>query len=253
MGAQETKPGPIVVFLGPTLSPEEARSTLDAIYLPPAVQGSIVSAVQRFEPDAILIIDGTFQSAPAVRHKEILWAMNLGIPVVGAASMGALRAAELCPHMLGVGLIYRWYRRFPFAPDDAVAVIHGPPEVNCAALTVAHIDLRMTFRAIRRKGLISDSFKTSLEDVAQRLNFRDRTLERVVAETPLSSDDPSVEKLAALLKSELIEQKRLDALQALRFLSCGIPRRPQTIGFTLTAAFADELKHSGVATVEQEL
>jgi hypothetical protein len=253
MAAQEKKHGPIVVFLGPTLSPEVARSTLDAIYLPPAVQGSVVSAVQRFEPDAILIIDGIFQSAPAVRHKEILWAISLGIPVVGAASMGALRAAELFPHMLGVGLVYRWYRRFPFAPDDAVAVIHGPPEVNCAALTVAHIDLRMTFRAIRRRGLISDSFKTSLEDAAQRLNFRDRTLERVVAEALLPSDDSSAEELVALLKSELIEQKRLDALQALRLLSCSVPRRPRTIDFALTSAFVDELKHSGVAIVEREL
>ena len=38
---------------------------------------------------------GAFASVPAVRHKEILWALSEGIPVIGAASIGALRAAEL--------------------------------------------------------------------------------------------------------------------------------------------------------------
>src|SRR5687768_11949029 len=97
-----------LVFLGPSLPPKEAKDICDAIYLPPAAQGSIISAVQRYDPRAMLIIDGSFQSEPAVRHKEILWAIARGVTVIGAASMGALRAAELHRHgMIGVGLIYR--------------------------------------------------------------------------------------------------------------------------------------------------
>ena len=72
--------------------PAEVAEVADAIWLPPAVQGSIVAAVQQFDPSVMLIIDGGFQSEPAVRHKEILWALSRGIPVIGAASMGALRA-----------------------------------------------------------------------------------------------------------------------------------------------------------------
>ncbi len=117
---------PKLVFTGPTLSHAEAQRAADVICLAPAVQGSVVAAVQRYDPAAILIVDGGFQSEPAVRHKEILWAISQGVPVIGAASMGALRAAELHPHMRGVGLVYRWYRRNAFAPDDAVAVLHGP-------------------------------------------------------------------------------------------------------------------------------
>ena len=176
MASNEARSGAAVVFLGPTLSPAEARDVLDAVYLPPAAQGSIVRAVQRFDPVAILIIDGSFQGEPAVRHKEILWALSRGTPVVGAASMGALRAAELFPHMRGVGLIYRWYRRFAFAPDDAVAVLYGPPEVNSAALTLALVDLLMTFRAAERRGLISHDFRQRLDAAARRLNFRERTM-----------------------------------------------------------------------------
>ena len=44
---------------------------------------------------AQVIVDGSFQWTPAVWHKEILWAMGRGVHVFGAASMGALRAAEL--------------------------------------------------------------------------------------------------------------------------------------------------------------
>ncbi|TIU61871.1 MAG: TfuA domain-containing protein, partial [Mesorhizobium sp.] len=157
---------PKLVFTGPTVSHADALKVVDAVCLPPAVQGSIVSAVQHLDPSAILVIDGGFQAEPAVRHKEILWALSRGIHVFGAASMGALRAAELFPHMQGVGLIYRWYRRFAFAPDDAVAVLHGPAEVNFAQLTHALIDLRRTLRAACRRGVISSEQQARLEGAA---------------------------------------------------------------------------------------
>jgi len=246
MTEDNDRPGPAVVFLGPTLPREEAQAVLDGIYLPPARQGSVVSAVRRFAPGAILIVDGAFQSEPAVRHKEILWAMSMGVPVIGAASMGALRAAELFPHMVGVGLIYRWYRRFPFAPDDAVAVVHGPPEVNCAPLTRALVDLRRTIRAAARRGLIPEDLGISLEIAAARLNFRDRTMERLLAEVSLPVRECGLEELRLRLQSALVEQKKLDALQALRVLRRGVPAAPQTVNFVLTAAFAAELEQAGI-------
>src|SRR5688572_13608332 len=143
---------PPLVFLGPSLPLAAAKALCDAaVYLPPAAQGSIISAVQRYEPGAILIIDGIFQSEPAVRHKEILWAIAQGVTVIGAASMGALRAAELHRHgMIGVGLIYRWYRRYPFAPDDAVAVLHMPEELGSAAMTLSLIDFVQTVKQAER-------------------------------------------------------------------------------------------------------
>ena len=57
--------------------------------------------------DAILIVDGEFGQSLSVWHKEILHALHRGIRVVGASSMGALRAAELDRFgMEGVGEIY---------------------------------------------------------------------------------------------------------------------------------------------------
>jgi hypothetical protein len=235
---------PTIIFTGPTISHPEARETLDAIYLPPAAQGSIVSAVQRFDPVAILIIDGSFQTEPAVRHKEILWALSLGIPVVGAASMGALRAAELFPHMHGIGLVYRWYRRFPFAPDDAVAVLHGPEAMNFIPLTQALIDLRITVRAAHRRGLISASLKARLDMAAERLNFRDRTVGRMVADALVQEDQCALQDILAF---NLFQQKKQDALQALHYLrSASLPPPPDVSNLPLTAAFVRDLEEAGL-------
>ena len=100
----------IVVFLGPSLSIDQARRTLPALYLGPARCGDVLRA-RRLSPRAIAIVDGVFASTPAIWHKEILLALEDGIAVFGASSMGALRAAELVPFgMVGIGRIFEAYR-----------------------------------------------------------------------------------------------------------------------------------------------
>lgn len=94
------------VFLGPTLSLNEAKSCLDAFYCGPVQQGDIVRALDR-RAEAIGIIDGFFEVVPSVWHKEILLALSRGVYVCGAGSMGALRAAELAPYgMVGIGTVF---------------------------------------------------------------------------------------------------------------------------------------------------
>ncbi len=100
------------VFAGPTISRDEvARRQPTSICLPPVAQGDVYRVAQG-RPGAIGIIDGYFEGALSVWHKEILWAMAEGIHVFGSASMGALRAAELHAFgMRGVGPIFEAYRR----------------------------------------------------------------------------------------------------------------------------------------------
>jgi len=142
-----------ILFAGPTLRPEEVRSFGAAECLPPVRHGDVYRVASRRRPRAIGIIDGVFQHVPSVWHKEILWAMANGIHVFGAASMGALRAAELHSFgMVGVGRIFEAYRSgalepygdAPFEDDDEVAVIHGPPETGYVALSEAMVNIRAT-------------------------------------------------------------------------------------------------------------
>ena len=227
-----------LVFVGPSLHRDDKRPSEDVVFLPPAIQGSILTAVARYEPTAILLIDGGFEGVAAVRHKEILWAVAQGIPVMGAASMGALRAAELAPWMQGVGLIYRWYRRFKLAPDDAVAVQHGPGEVGFAAVTDALVDLRLTFRHAARQGFISKLLARQLETTALRQHFRDRTLANVVASVVHTKDAHDVKQL---LSSNYVSQKRADALKALAILQDDAQHPAQPVpDLPITRVFAEE-------------
>ena len=97
---------PVHIFLGPTLPAEEAARICPAQYHPPVRMGDVFALLPE-RPRIIGIVDGLFHCTPAVWHKEILAALSQGVIVVGAASMGALRAAELAQlGMVGVGRVF---------------------------------------------------------------------------------------------------------------------------------------------------
>src|SRR4029079_8085817 len=72
------------VFLGPTLRVDEAEKILPAQYFPPAKFSDVLSLVEN-DPDlmSIVLIDGCLGDAQQVMHKEILYALERGIPVYG--------------------------------------------------------------------------------------------------------------------------------------------------------------------------
>jgi len=113
----------VLCFIGLTIYPEEAMEFLDIHYLGPIQAGDIPTAIAEFNPEVIAIIDGLFFHTAAVLHKDILYAINHGITVFGAASIGALRAAELCGYgMIGIGKIFQEYLSGHLSGDDEVAV-----------------------------------------------------------------------------------------------------------------------------------
>lgn len=241
-----------VVFLGPTLGQEEASRILDAIYQPPAAQGDVVRAVVSLRADCIVLIDGVFATAPAVRHKEILWALGRGVRVYGAASMGALRAAELHSYgMKGHGLIYRWYRATPLADDDEVAVAMMPSELGSHALSEALVDIRLTLRGAERCGIISPTMRRLLEATARELHFIDRTYMVLFDEVRrLVPNDGSadIHLLEAWVARHAVRQKRKDAIDLLHHVaSRRFTRGPiETTPFRMTEAWAADLDAAGL-------
>ncbi|GAB4394378.1 MAG: hypothetical protein Tsb0032_18980 [Kiloniellaceae bacterium] len=219
----------VAVFLGPSLPRAEAETVLQADYRPPVRQGDIYRLVQRNRPRAIAVIDGYFQEVPSVWHKEILWALDQGVQVYGAASMGALRAAELDRHgMVGVGKIYEAYRVGSYAPyegdlfedDDEVAVIHGPAELSYPPLSVAMVDLRETLAAAARAGVIDEGLRDSLVAAFKGRFYRERNfdlLPELLAE--LEVEAGVAEALLVWLPEGRISQKRADARALLEGLA----------------------------------
>lgn len=245
----------VVVFLGPTLPRECASSYLEALYLPPAEQGSIFRTVRSLQPRVVVLIDGAFAKVPAVRHKEILWALSRGTQIYGAASMGALRAAEFSGFgMKGYGLIYRWYRAIPFANDDEVAVAMTPPELGAQALSEALINMRITLRCGERGGVIPGEMRRALEDLARSIHFVHRTYERLFdrARSALPKEwSPLIERLERWVAEHATDQKQADAIGLLRCLAAGSVERvgqagPQPPPFRMTEAWAADLDAAGL-------
>ncbi|MBX4890162.1 TfuA-like protein [Rhizobium bangladeshense] len=238
----------IVVFLGPTLSEADARAHLDAIYLPPAGCADIVRAVARYAPAAIVLIDGAFAQRPAVRHQEILWAIARGVAVHGAASIGALRAAELAPYgMIGHGLIFRWYRRFPLADDADVTVPMAPAALGSRALGDALIDIRLALRKAERLGLIESPLRWQLESMARSLHFSERSFSRLLTAAEKYSElSCQREALKGWLRAEAESQKRVDAVNLLKYLADPKINRSNEHhpgDFELTESFANDMEY----------
>lgn len=200
------------VFVGPTLRPEDLPPGDDITVLPPATQGDVYRVAQS-RPIAIGIVDGYFEGALSVWHKEILWAMAEGVHVFGSASMGALRAAELHPFgMRGVGRIFEAYRAGGLEDDDEVAVIHGPRETGYLALSEAMVNIRHSLVEAERAGVIAAPTRDRLNDMAKALFYHDRTFERLVDSAAGALPADEIAALRAWLPEGRVDRKRADAL-----------------------------------------
>jgi hypothetical protein len=219
-----------VVFLGPSLAEAEARGTLYARFLPPARRGDILSAMHTFRPDIVVLIDGYFEQVPSVWHKEILWALDRGVTVCGAASMGALRAAELAQFgMIDAGRIYEAYRSGRFAPfddafedDDEVAVVHGPEAAGYPA-SEALVDIRATLAAAADAGVLTPSERDAVAAAGKALFYKRRTWRAMLdAARPVVGQRTSL-RLAEWLPANRVRQKAADAALLLSLIRDGLP------------------------------
>ena len=229
-----------VVFCGPTIRPEDVRPLLDADVRPPVARGDVLAAVLD-RPAAIGIIDGYFARVPSVWHKEILWAMSEGIHVFGAASMGALRAAELAPFgMEGVGVVFEQYNNGTLADDDEVAVIHASEEHGYRSLSDAMVNIRITVNAAENAGIISQATREALELMGKELAYADRSYPMLLAK---SGELPESEITAFRdwLPTGRVDQKRDDAMLMLQRMSelqrAGWTRKSVTYHFAQTDAW----------------
>jgi hypothetical protein len=206
----------IIVFLGPSLPRADAIQILKADYRPPAARGDIYRVATK-NARIIILIDGLFGETPAVFHKEILWALSNGIYVVGAASMGALRAAELDSFgMMGIGEIYNAYRGGRLERDDAVAVLHAPEELGYSPITVALVDIIATLNLAQRTGVVDARLRDELESIAGELFYKNREYRLLLSEATTRGYLSAANSLQDWMESNHVSQKAIDATAALK-------------------------------------
>lgn len=220
--------GPLVVFLGPSLPHELARELLPGVIcLPPAAMGDIVGAVTRLRPRAIGLVDGTFLANMSVFHKEILYAMDQGVWMLGASSMGALRAAECDDYgMLGVGEIYAALASGELEDDDEVALTHGDEESGFTPLSDALVTIRATIAAAHASDLISQSEAEALIAIQKTRWFPDRRLSETAWDAQsLGIDAQRCAALREFTRTSAVDPKRADAIALLERMS-QLPSEP---------------------------
>lgn len=248
----------VYIFTGPSLTPDEARAILpDAVCLPPVTQGDVYrTALHR--PQVIGIIDGYFEHVPSVWHKEILWAMQEGIHVFGAASMGALRAAELDAFgMVGVGWIYEAYRTNHIEDDDEVAVAHTDASEGYKALSTALVDIRQTLSRAVSEGVVSADTQAALLELAKGVFYPKRLYPTLL--TMAQSQGVAGQELEALrqwLPANTVHQKRLDALAMIEHIRDLLTTEPEpkqvTYKFEHTDMWDTAAREAGVLSPEHQ-
>jgi len=205
----------IVVFTGTSISHSEARTLLDATYMPPIFRGNI-DEVLRQGYKIIGIIDGIFFNRAAVAHKEILRALESGVKVVGGGSMGALRASELDVHgMIGVGRVYEWYRDGVIEDDDEVAVATNPDTFE--PVSVPMVNIRETLKAACENGIITSVVCQELINIAKKTQYGQRSYLGTVRngiKAGLFSEDVGT-KLLDYCRNQETDVKKEDAIMVL--------------------------------------
>ncbi len=222
-----------VVFVGPSL-PNACNMAADGIDIrPPACQGDVMQAVADGAA-AIGLIDGQFATAAPVWHKELLFALSKNIPVYGAASMGALRAAECAAYgMTGIGKIFEDYASGARVDDADVALIYGPAELGYPPLSIPLVNAEATIANMAQLGLMEEVHCDKLRSAASQLFFKRRSW-KTIAELA----GVEFEMLMRALKLGWVDQKKLDAMALLEAFSTDLPKcQPSDWQFQATPLF----------------
>jgi hypothetical protein len=209
-----------VIFVGPSLHRELTffrRRQDDIVWAGPARCGDIARAA-RSGATAIALVDGLFDQAAAPWHKEVLYALSLGLPVAGGGSMGALRAAECDAFgMTGLGTIYHRYASGDLVDDADVAQLHAPEELNFLPLTEPMVNVEPTLALLDRQGVVRPAAMRALTDTARHIHYSERTYAEIIRRSPVLGPEEA-QAVNTWFEANAVDQKRLDALEVVDWL-----------------------------------
>ncbi|WP_367607492.1 TfuA-like protein [Legionella sp. W05-934-2] len=201
-----------IVYSGPTINQTQVKSLLpDAYWHDPIQCGDVIKAM-RIGAKRLIIIDGFFEHKASVWHKEILLAMQHGIEVIGASSIGVLRACELHSYgMIGIGEIFHWYQQGLIDSDDEVTVVHYPAEADYLPASDALVNIRKTLQYGLESQILTQNDHDQLLTKAKQTFYRQRNWHQLLENSQL----PDMTVL--WLKKNYQDIKQADAIAALHY------------------------------------
>jgi TfuA protein len=201
-----------IVFSGPSIAEAEVHQLAACTHAPPIKRGDLAAAG---DYDLFVILDGEFGQNLSVSPKEILAVLDKGKTVIGAASMGALRASELDRSgMIGVGWVYDYFRRCAVRRDADVALVYAPFDFK--PMTVPMVDLEYWMEQTSATGPIRNREKALLLKTARDIFFAERTPDRLLDALRRAIGGDTIDALLAFSGGSIPNVKSIDAAEAVR-------------------------------------
>lgn len=201
-----------MAFVGPSVPVRRLRGIRGVEFRPCARRGDVEAAVDDgFR--TIILIDGMMVYSYPPSPKEIAAALDSGVQVYGAASLGALRAVELRRQgMVGCGWVYRQFLIGAVDRDDELLASFD--ETSGEPYTVPLIDVRYACEVACRAGRIEPVQSQGLLERLRTVYFENRTpacIERLARDIRVEKE--VIEWIAGPRRLRI---KQADALACLR-------------------------------------
>lgn len=208
-----------VVFGGPSIELAEEKYGHKFDFRGPIRRGDLEALMnERRHSGCVLITDGVFGQTLSVSPIECLRMIKNGWLLIGASSMGALRAADCnTAGMVGVGHVYMGYQLGYFKSDADVAVLYAGPRDDEA--TISYVHAEYVGRLIQKTHILASSDHRRFLHSLRQLPWYERAQELVAYKFASAH---KCEDLAELFldicsKSEC-HPKKLDALLACDYI-----------------------------------
>jgi TfuA protein len=212
-----------IVFLGPSLSHEKAKKILDADYRPPARKGDFLRLAADFDAAemAVGFVDGVFlQDYPPTPIEVYHLLRKKGVLLVGAASLGALRAVELEKFgMVGIGKIFQLYKSSKLNADDEVAVTFAT-EGDYRLQSEAMVDIRYNLYLAHKNKVITENTKRLLVKLAKEIYFPHRKYMYILEEAKnrYPKLESEIDSFGRYIQSNRRSLKEMDAIKLVNYL-----------------------------------
>ena len=210
-----------IVYLGPTLNRAEAIKILDADYRDPAKKGDfLMLSRDSDEKKYVGFVDGVFlHDYPPSPIEVYHLATRKNIELIGASSLGALRAVELEKFgMKGIGKIFQLYKNGIINADDEVAVTFV--RENNILQSEAMIDIRFNLFLAYKKGVITNQTKKRFAKIAKNIYFPFRNYADILKLT--QQQFPSIHNELESFRIYILKNrdslKARDAIKLLKYL-----------------------------------
>ena len=201
-----------IVFAGLSLSRTEADALVAASVRPPVRRGDLDSLDDR---SVVAIVDGELDAGSMLPLDEIRRALDRGVALRGAASVGALRAYEArADGMEGIGWVYEAYCSGRITGTDEIAVVYQP--YSNRPLTVPLVNIRFWLDLLIGKGNVAAEEAIHAMDALKAVSVEQRSPRRVLLTLGHLFGRARLKAALALAPTVESDVKRRDACRLLR-------------------------------------